>query len=219
LTSLILLLPLIGIIEVILSWQGVQWLEILVYLEMVVICLCGYLGMTRPMWLLLTLFYTWVIVTDRFIAFSMQVAAIEAVIFGMLVYWVYKRPENIHSDTPSDTVQVAFYKGLKYPFIAKLCTLFSYNVTGIAVVINDTVMMVRGKTGIIEKRARNSLNSWVIIDTYIKPDYKMIGAFLELEGDKVGYGGCMKAMKPVLNLLGDKRPLCLSPAAYMEQLL
>lgn len=204
-TKLILFLPIIGIVEVLLTWQDVHLFQSFIYLEMVVACFCGYLGTKRDMWLLLAIYYSWIAVSDAIFMVPQWLSGAESLLFAMLVYWIYRRPEWIPSDPVSDTVQIAFYYGDKSPFVAKIMSLIGMNVTGIAVIIGDWAIVPIEKSGMLEKRPSESLKKWIKLDTGHKPGLKLdtvrgieLIRWAKLEGRKVEYAGCMKAFKDVL---------------------
>jgi len=218
-TPLIILLPLVGILEVILAVEDVNLLDNYVYIEVIILSICGYLGLKRDMWLLLTIFYVWVFITDAFIYFPLQASAIESVLFGMLVYWVYRRPERIPSDPRSDTVQLAFYYGDKSPFIAKIMSLLGLPVTGVAVIIGDEAIVPIGKTGKLEKRPRKALRKWIILDT--GAGFRNNGWLIikKLEGKNVGYAGCIKALGVVLEQVVEDYSSTDTPSSLMNKVL
>lgn len=216
-TKLILLLPIIGILEVVLFAENTHQLMGYIYMETALICICGYLGVKRDMWILLSLFYLWVFISNLYISFSLEAASIEAVILGMLVYWIYQRPERIPSDPPSETVQIAFYYGNKSPFIARIMSLIGLPVSGIGIIIWDEAIVPVGKAGKLQKRRREALKSWVKLDTKIMPKERDLTLFHSLEGQFVEHLGCMKAFYPFLNNLGIKPTI--DPSSYMSKIL
>lgn len=217
-TPLILTIPLIGILEVVLCDENVHLLINYVYMEALILCFCGYLGMKRDMWILFGLYFLWFISTNLAgISIYEEYAAIEAVVFGMLVYWIYKRPERIPSDPPSETVQIAFYYGTNSPLIARIMSLIGLPVTGIAVIIWDEAIIPIGKTGKLQKRPREALKAWIKLDTKIMPNERDIALFYSLEGQNVEYSGCMKAFYPFLNNIGIKPTV--DPSSYMSKIL
>lgn len=219
-TSFILLLPVIGILEVILAFEDVYLLVNYVYFEMVIICICGYLGMKRDMWLLLAIFYGWVVISSLSgITFFSQYAAVEAVVFGMLVYWVYRRPERIPSDPPSDTVQLAFYYGNKSPFIARIASLVGLPVTGVAVVLGNEAVIPVGKTGRLEKRSRATLRQWIILDTRIPSNPRIRHEFYKAINTNVRYAGCLYALLELIFAINPDYAQENTPSGLMSRVL
>jgi len=216
-TPLIILLPVIGILEVILAFEDDYLLINYVHLEMVIVAGCGYLGIKRGMWLLLALFYGWVFITGSIeITFFAEYAATEAVLFGMLVFWIYRRPERVPSDPPSDTVQIAFYYGDKSPFIAKIMSLLGLPVTGIAVIIRNEAYVPIGKSGKIEIRPRETLRKWIKLDTGRNLP---LTSYVCLEGREVKYAGCMKAFRGVLHQVVPDWSTLDTPSSLMSKML
>ena len=185
--------------------------------------------MKKSMFLLLTLWIAWTLIINNFNVMQ-EYAQIQTGVFVALVYWVFRRPEWIPSDPPSDnTVQIAFYYGDKSPFIANVFSLLGFNVTGIAVIIGDVAMVPIGKSGKIEERTRGALKKWIKLDvgnlchhcvTKDRPaGWKGVKYnFCRLSGAPVGYGGCMEAMKPIISRLPYWSPLD-SPSSLMSKIL
>lgn len=234
-TPLIVLLPIIELLGVIVPQENVHHLAAYLHSELVIICLCGYFGMKRSMFFLLCFWSTWILVTNNLNVIQ-EYAQIEAGIFMALVFWVYRRPEWIPSDPPSETVQIAFYYGDKSPFIAKVMSLIGLPVTGIALIIGeDAIVPIEQKTKnqlktkkksvILEKRTRKSLKKWIKLDTRMafkntgcvgKP---LISEIIKLEGQHLGYAECMKAFKNVLiQVVPDWSPMD-TPSSLMSKML
>lgn len=213
-------MPIIGILEVTLDFEDVYLLINYVYLEMIIVAICGYLGMKKAMWLLLALFYTWIFITGLTgVMFFTEYAATESIVFGMLVYWVYRRPEWIPSDPPSDTVQIAFYYGDKSPFVAKIMALLGMNVTGIAIVIGNEAIIPVGKSGKLEKRSREALRKWIKLDTRFKPTEDLLRNFHALEGKAVKYAGCITAFQLILVEIRPGYRQAGTPSSLMIEVL
>lgn len=210
-TKIIFLLPAIELLGVIVPQENIHHLAAYVQLELVVICLCGYFGMKQSMFLLMCVWAIWALTTNFNVI--QEYAQIEAGVFASLVFWIYRRPEWIPSDPPSDTVQIAFYYGDKSPFVAKLMAMLGLNVTGIAVIVGDEAYVPVGKSGRVEKRTRKALRKWIKLDTGVGSRHNA------LEGKNVDYAGCMKAFKDVLiEVITDWSPLD-TPSSLMSKML
>lgn len=219
-TKLILLLPVIELLSVMVPHQNILYLSYYYIAQLGVAFWSAYLGMKQSMALLLTIWFTWLLATNH-LPVILEYAAIEAGMLMVLVCWIYKRPEWIPSDPPSnDTVQLAFYYGDKSPFIAKGMALLGLNVTGIAVIIGDVAMVPVCKSGRIEKRTRKGLKKWIKLDTRFHGD-SIIGydSFLGLEGKEVKPEGCMKVFEDILIKCVPDWSLLDSPSSLMSKIL
>lgn len=216
-TSIILLIPLIGIFEVLLTWEQIYLLRNFVYLEMIVLCFCGVVGLRRDLWLLLCVFYSWIAISDQIFYFSQAQAYLEAALFFVLVYWVNIRPLWIPSDPPSNTLQFAFYRGNKTPFISKVGQLFGLPVGGVAVIINDDALRPVGLRGVLELRQRSQLKMWIKLDTKIRVSNDIKKEFNNLIGKQTGKAGCLRALRPILS----KTPLSgsIHPSGLLSEIL
>jgi len=217
-TKFILFLPVIELLGVIVPQENIHHLANYIYLELYLICVCGYLGMKKSMFLLLSIWSAWLLITSGSNAIQ-EYAQLEGGVVAALVYWIYRRPEWIPSEPPSEnTIQIAFYYGDKSPFIAKIMALLGLNVRGIAVIIGDSAMVPVGKSGKIEKRPREALRKWIKLDSGIIIHKSSLCLFSDLEGNAVGNVGCMVAMKSILVLLGYWSPLD-TPSSLMSKML
>jgi len=168
---------------------------------------------------LFSAFFFWVFATSFFPSYPQSLALFEVAILTCLLFWIKKRPERIPSDPPSNTVQVAFYYGIKAPFLAKLASLFNLPFYGIAIVINDNVMMPSKKTKCIRKVTREYLNLWTILDTTVPVNNDILSAFNLLEGAPIKSADCMKVMGGFLDKLGDDYTPTPDPSSYMAKIL
>jgi len=183
-TRWILLLPVVELLGVIVPIENIHWLVSFVHAETVILCLCGYFGMKRDLWLFVLLYLSWIGITDLFkFDILQEFALIETAAFAVIVWWLYKRPSRIPSDPHSrDTVQVAFYYGDKFPLVAKIASFVGLPVGGIGIIINDKGILMRGKTGKLEIRKRETFKKWIILDTKIKINEQIKREFNKLEG-------------------------------------
>jgi len=226
-TYLILLLPFIELLGVIIPQENISHFVTYFHLELAVICLCGYFGMKRSMFLLLSIWSIWLLVTNHWNVVQ-EYAQIEAGVFAALVYWVYRRPEWIPSDPPSDTIQIAFYYGDKSPFVAKIMALIGLDVTGIAIIVGNEAYIPVGKSGRIENRTREALRKWIKLDTHISIGFldriagkrPLFGNQLhDLIGKEVKYAGCMKVFRNMLiQVVPDLSPLDTSSSLMSKML-
>jgi len=218
----ILLLPVVELLAVIVPIESTHWLDTYEQIEVIIICLCGYFGVKKDIWLFIFIYFTWIFITDNLhVTVLQELALIEVGIFSALIYWLHARPERIPSDPQSKTVQVAFYYGDKFPIIAKLSSFIGLPVNGIAIIIDGDGLLVIGRTGKLHKRSREAFRKWIILDTKVPVTERITSEFNLLEGQFTSRSGCMSAMKPFLTSLGDKyKPSLLqSPSSYMSQVL
>lgn len=216
-------MPIVELLGVIVPIESIYWLIFYVQVETVILCLCGYFGMKRDLWLFVLLYLSWICATTLFkIDFLQEFALIEAAAFAVIVWWLYRRPERIPSDPHSkNTAQVAFYYGDKFPLVAKIASFIGLPVSGIGIIIGDKGIMMRGKTGMLEEIDRTNFRKWIILDTNIEINGQIKGEFKNLKGKKTSKSGCMSVMTPFLSSLGDQyKPFRLqSPSSYMSQIL
>jgi len=222
-TQWILFLPVIELLGVIVPAEDIRWLVSYAHAEIIILCLCGYLGMKKDLWLFVLLYLFWVGITDLFkFDILQELALIEATAFAVIVWWLYKRPARIPSDPQTKhTVQVAFCHGDKFILVAKIASFIGLPVTGVGIIIDGEGILVRGKTGILEKRKREEFRKWIILDTKIKINKQIVSEFDKLEGLTPSKSGCMVEMTPFLSSLGDhyKPSLFESPSSYMSHIL
>jgi len=219
----VLLLPVVELLGVMLPLERIHWLVTYAQIEGIIICLCGYFGIKKDLWLFLSIYFFWILVTNNLpVIVPQELALIEVGIFSCIIFWLHQRPERIPSDPPSKTVQIAFYYGEKFPFVAKLFSFIGLPVNGIGIIIDNDGIFVRGRTGKMEKRSRELFRRWIILDTKVPVNKDIIQNFHALEGQAASKSGCMIIITTFLSRLGAEytpSSLLQSPSSYMSQIL
>jgi len=214
---LVLLIPLLGVLEALLTFQNLHFLESYIQIELVILALCGCFTIRKSLWIFLTVFYFWVFVSDLLFSFSTYYVVTEVVVSAMIIYWLCKRPEKIPSDPPSDTVQFAFRYGKKSPLIAKIASFIGLRVTSIAIIIGDEVILPN--QGKLEKHSRSILKNWIKLDTGVVVIENIKKEFKALENKEFAYAHCMLVLRQFMYLLGAGYGATSNPSSYMSKLL
>ena len=217
--SLWILIVLFELFQNFISFEDRYLLNLSLQVELVLLCVISPF-LKREILCVLGVYFLWIVVSDNIgISFYEEWILIEVVCLACLLTWLHKRPERIPSDPPSNTVQMAFYYGIKAPLIAKIISIFNLPFYGIAIVIGDDVMMPSGKSKCIKKVTRRHLNSWTILDTKIPVDDDILRSFKGLEGASVGKADCMEVVGEFLNKLGYDYKPSVDPSSYMAKIL
>lgn len=186
------------------SYSEVAWSN-LVGLEIILLAIAGYFSKTKrhkSVLFVLSLWMCWVFATDWTGYFPAWLASWEATAFCVLICWTLTRPVRLPNYL-GPNVSLAFYDGLAAPVLARIASLFGLPYSGVAVVMKGYVMWPDGKSKKLVKREMKRLPpSWTILDAGQPVSVEIEKEFAELEGKDISYAGCIRAIKPVLDILG-----------------
>lgn len=176
--------------------------------------------------LVLGIFYTYIIIVDNIdLVVPKNFAALEVLIVAVIIFWIKMRP-TIRSEPISKNVCLAFYYGNNASFLARVSSLIGMPAQSIAIIIGDEAIVPNGELNILEKRSSKALvsESWLILDTFVKPSNHIIYEFNKLAGKQIicsllKFNNCLKTMTPFLNLLGPIFNPGYNPGLYQKQIM
>jgi hypothetical protein len=162
-------------------------------------------------------YFIYISVTDLMtIDFPSWWLGFESAVLALCCGAILSTPERLPSYS-GDNVALAFYNGPLTPPLARVASLCGLPYVGVAVVVKGVVMWPDGKVNKLSRREVKRLpRTWTMLDTGRAPNVDIETEFAMLDGKDISRVGCVRAIRPVLNMLGLK---AVTPGGLARELL
>lgn len=197
------------------SYTEFAWSN-LVILEMGILAVAGYVATTKrhkSTLAVIALWMVWILMTDWVPYFPAWLASIETGAFCVLIGWLMLRPRRLPNYlgpnvalgfyTPSDGLKITTLKQTIGRLIGRLQSLPGYPYEGVALVVDDKMMMPRRKEGkYVCVDLKHVPNRWTILGTPFDVSDEIRDMFYDLEDRPVTMANCVSSLRPALDFMG-----------------